>query len=420
MRNVIEHSRGRAVTPRTAQAGLQRPVRLRSAFAAVPPSPSMTGTTLAEVLVSILIMSIGIVTLMTLFPIAILRSVQATQLTSATILRFNAETIVRTLPSLVHDPDNDGDYREHYRAAQRRNYIVDPLGYYLVDPTLQTVFGNDGATTPSSMGNILRFHGGTLTESHAADLVTLPDSWVLQVEEIPTTINTLTQLTMPSNVDLSSVAYTGGVVSRVLLFDTTGRFSQIRTITGIDVANRTVTWNGDLPDTYWNDKNNDNAYIPADDDCYVGQVRIETLERRYTWLLSVRKRSDGERAGVDIVVFFRRSFSAEDERIYAAQSTFGGTPQRTSAFLQGSDLVYLDYPSGTQPHLKKGGFIFDAVNGYWYRIRDIDDDPPIVSPATGTAKVGLQIHRPAFAGSNSAILMFGVVEVFPIGLISRN
>ena len=52
------------------------------------------GTTLTEVLMSILIMSIGVVTLATLFPIAILRSVQATQLTNATILRYDAEAII--------------------------------------------------------------------------------------------------------------------------------------------------------------------------------------------------------------------------------------------------------------------------------------------------------------------------------------
>ena len=55
------------------------------------------GVTLTEVLVSLMLMSIGVVTLATLFPLAVLRAVQATQLTSATILRSGNPDARRTL-----------------------------------------------------------------------------------------------------------------------------------------------------------------------------------------------------------------------------------------------------------------------------------------------------------------------------------
>ncbi|MFN7868522.1 MAG: prepilin-type N-terminal cleavage/methylation domain-containing protein, partial [Planctomyces sp.] len=62
-------------TGRTLQSG-----GLVSAGAALP-----SGVTLTEVLMSLMIMSIGISSVMVLFPISVLRSAQSTQLTNAAI-----------------------------------------------------------------------------------------------------------------------------------------------------------------------------------------------------------------------------------------------------------------------------------------------------------------------------------------------
>ena len=59
---------------------------------------------------SILVMGIGVVSLATLFPISILRTAKANQLTNATIVYHNARALVATYPHLVHDPDNDAEY----------------------------------------------------------------------------------------------------------------------------------------------------------------------------------------------------------------------------------------------------------------------------------------------------------------------
>ena len=58
------------------------------------------GTTLSEVLISLLVMSVGVIALATLFPISVLRCVQATQLTNATNLRYNVEGLVNAIPQL--------------------------------------------------------------------------------------------------------------------------------------------------------------------------------------------------------------------------------------------------------------------------------------------------------------------------------
>jgi prepilin-type N-terminal cleavage/methylation domain-containing protein len=93
------------------------------------------GVTLTEVLMSLMIMSIGISSVMVLFPISVLRSAQSTQLTNAAILKYNAETQIRQNPRLVFDPDGNYDLSstmaqkqkalaEHFLSSGSRNYLV--------------------------------------------------------------------------------------------------------------------------------------------------------------------------------------------------------------------------------------------------------------------------------------------------------
>ncbi len=55
-----------------------------------------TGATLTEVLMALLIMSVGIVSVITMFPLAVLRSIQATQLTNSRLLKQNVQQALRT------------------------------------------------------------------------------------------------------------------------------------------------------------------------------------------------------------------------------------------------------------------------------------------------------------------------------------
>lgn len=59
------------------------------------------GATLTEVLMSLLIMSIGIVSVFTLYPISILQSIRATQLTNARLLEDNIRNILPMQPGLT-------------------------------------------------------------------------------------------------------------------------------------------------------------------------------------------------------------------------------------------------------------------------------------------------------------------------------
>ena len=120
------------------------------------------GVTLTEVLMSLMIMSIGVSAVAVLFPISTLRSIQANRLTHGAILKYNVEGILQAEPNLIFDPDGDGNFDEHFVPVLQRNYVVDPFGYYTMyadSNSFYLAFGNDG-TNP---GFLPRWGGGLQT-----------------------------------------------------------------------------------------------------------------------------------------------------------------------------------------------------------------------------------------------------------------
>lgn len=336
---------------------------------------------------AIMIMGIGVIALATLFPISILRSVQATQLTNAAIHRLNAEAMIDLYPSLLGP------------SGARRDYIVDPMGANI--PELQTIqdqnglkrFGYDpNNPTPNPPDRrLFRFSGGFNSQAQADRVVTLPDSWIEQVEAAPVNL-TATSVTLPSNADLTSTPIANGE-SRVVLFDAAnGRSGQVRVISPPTanppgIVGQTVNWREQLPAGF-----------------NVERVRVETKDRRYTWLLTVHKKAGGNSATVELVVFFRRSFSPQDEVIYDTLP-IGGAP---NGFQKDSNQVQVDWSNRPEkPLLKKGGYVLDAQNARWYRIQDVDE--------SGSSAV-LTLEQPIIEnGNRGAILMPGIIEVFSIG-----
>lgn len=403
------------------------------------------GTTLTEVLMSLLCMGIGVVAVASLFPIALLRSVQGTQLTSGTILRFNAETLIdlydgvpaptETLAAnpdkyrnLMLNPDFDGIFNEHFR----RKYLVDPLGAMIVR-------GDNGRPLPTTdkVGRMERFDALPIFYAtpaysdtsipaadrparaivQAANLVTLPDSWVKLYDEIPTA-NTATEVTLPSpsvinNTEMDTMI-TNGTEMRLILFSSNGRISEARNLsnTSFDTAG-TITWDTTKP------LPSNGQYFPDN----VERIRLEQKERRFTWMLTVRNDSRQNaaseveaRARVDVVIFFRRSPTLEEEipykvtlsgqnytvskltttewnRLYPAPPASGGPPAPP----------YPDpYPD---PFLKRGGFMLDTTDGEWHRLQKINDSVPSITLEKSTRTLG----------GHYVVFMKGVVDVFPLG-----
>ena len=389
------------------------------------------GVTLTEVLMSLMIMSIGVVSVATLFPISALRTLEASKQTSSTIARFTSESWIDTLPELIHNPD-DGiskalspystePFASKYdgRAFRNHNYVVDPYGYLAGDPSVQTFFGNlSGAAPPASFNPMTRYSGGFIDPVVATTFVTQPDNWKVVVESqadggTPTGV---TSVNLASDADLSSINLSNpDVVYRAVIFNVDGDRSQVRTpLTGITLSPPTVTWATALPTLF----NNGN----------IGKVRIESSEEFYTWMWSVRKHSNGP-ASVDAVIFFRRGFNPEYEQIYDAsfrKISLGsnGVPGADGTNGTNADddflgvandvgeigypntddgpnnIVTIRWPDGMkEPVIKRGGYIFDTANGFWYRIRASQNET-YTAGAPGYTTVQLVLDEAIKANNN--------------------
>ena len=473
------------------------------------------GATLTEVLMSLMIMAIGVVSLATLFPIASLRVLEATNLTNSTIVRFNAEGIVDAFPSMVNDADGSGSTREELG----RNFIVDPLGWHehvdqfgitsVTDPRLIYFEYNrptginlpaltipNGSSPPTPVPT--RFFGENpatgsrqifTTLDVTRQIVSLPDTTTDIVDTFPDPDGTLTTayvpnaagrirgLILPADVDLSVVALEPSLY-QVLIFDKTGKYSETRTLNL--VTGQRIEWAQDL--------NRNSSIGPGEDRALperfglnpdvttgtrnVGLIRIEQPVPYYSWLLTVHKDINGP-VNVDVVVFNKRDFSQLSEQIYygdlvrhrvgpdGVPGTANGGPNAdgddngirgiddaSELGYPGSDDVVNDlvtvnwdptlYPGGTadpveKPPIKRGAYIYDALNSYWYRIREIESSTSSTSATLALESSisrantedasrdgtlgdmpGEDVNNDGILDRSGVIIPRGVIAVFPL------
>lgn len=345
------------------------------------------GATLTEVLIALLVMSIGVVSVATMFPLSMVRAIKATQLTNAAILRLNAEAMYRADSSIAASVPNPAD------TDPPKFGIVDPLGWNLVTSS-QGFFGNNLMSLTGAGNGITRYNAGRNNEGLADYLVTLPDSWSQKLQLYSTTAAPITvagnglsvALPTAAATDLAQFTIPGTVLYRVLVFNQDGQ-SQSRTLTGL--TGSTISWDAALPSKY------QGATVP--------EVRIEAEIRRYTWLATVRKTAVPggtppypPTINLDIVVVFNRSFQDSEEQAYVTQ------------FQLQSDQATVQFPAGKAPYLKKGSYVFDATNAQWYRIQNVS------AIDSGTTQATIALDRPAVAAGSLGVFIRGVVDVYPI------
>ncbi len=161
-------------------------------------------------------------------------------------------------------------------------------------------------------------------------------------------------------------------------------------MTGTNVATATVTWSANDPIV--------GSFVPAN-------VRVESQEQRYTWLLTVIPSSGGGSSNVQVAVFFNRSPVQSDEQVVQEQ-----TPNADGV----ATPFHFAYPAGNKPFAKKGSFLFDCYFGRWYRIANIAND-------TGTG-FDVFVDQPRQAADMlvsktfGAVFMRGVVDVYTLPL----
>lgn len=321
-------------------------------------SPSLReGVTLPEVLMSLMIMSIGVVMVITVFPLATLRVLEASKQTNSTIARFSVEPLVDVDPSFLHNPDGYFDpggtgaditpYNSGlstttppFPTFRGRVYWVDPYGwqtyhrdnampalspYVPLRDTVGAPLAGSGVTLPTPQ----RYTGATMFTSagvnpyptttaasdlaleRALQLVGQPDNWKTTAEALAVSATNgttgINQVTLDNEADFSSVNVTTGVAYRAVIFDIDGKYSETRILTSNPVG-QSLTWTPDLPARF----NTSSSGVSPN----VGKVRVEQLDEVYTCAMSVRKRASGP-ANVDVVVFFKRSFKLEHDAVYA-------------------------------------------------------------------------------------------------------
>ncbi|MFP6700468.1 MAG: hypothetical protein VB861_01920 [Planctomycetaceae bacterium] len=392
----------------------------------VAPATLRRGATLTEVLMSMLILSIGVICLATLFPVGMLNSVRASKLTKATMLRNNCDAMLDILPHLVHDPDLDGNQLEH----NNRIYAVDPFGFVHVG---------------GGFGPLTRYHAGYNTDAKATNLVMLPDNWddndgqqrgapeILQADwvQVPQSLNLI-------DVQVALANSPTVIPCRVILLDLDGQQSWVRNITSVNPATRRIYWlaSESVPTT-----------------AKVTEVRVEIFNGKYSWMLTVRKpayANGAAPASVDAVVFFNRPASVANEATYIA--TFGRGADRMPGWagvdddnngtiddnsellwpdtddLSTVDLIWsedldndgqldadedingngqLDVSPYPPSRAVAGGYIFDTANGQWYKILQV------LGTANGSAD--LQLDRMVTRVGNQAMAPSGIVAVYSLG-----
>lgn len=441
-------------------------------------SRARTGVTLSEVLISLMIMGIGIVGLASLFPISVLKSVAATNMTNSAILSYNVRGMRNALsqvntgaalwqPGLTATSITDNPARPTFILPSNpitrsqfprlvfgcstsgvlgntepvwastgpitaadgtiwqpvsiaNGYVVDPLGSFrmadVLAPNAGRFFGNDGT---NALTVVPRFTGGATTLLQASQIATLPDSWLLQVESVDFAApvdngdGTFT-ITFADQTGLNQIVNPAVTSSRMVMFDADMRRVEIRPISGTPAPTSTsLSFVGSL------------GFSPV-------KIRIETQELRYTWLTTTRVKADGTRNS-DAVVFFRRQFGVNDERI---QGAFFASYVDTSG--AASSVIVVKYDENDPPKWKKGGYILDAGRMRWYRISQLEESftslaaakptdfpaasfyPTGLSSGSGTSYARIRIEGRVFENANdgSAVIMPNVVDVFPLNPVS--
>lgn len=425
---------------------------------------SRRGVTLTEVLMSLMIMAIGVTSVISLFPIATLRSAQATKLTNAALLKYNVETLLQMRPELIFDPDGDGNLVEHYRGgAANRNYVVDPQGFFAIyqesqlrgTPTdsdnnlVASSFGYDITTNQGSP--IQRFDGGIAnafglalgpTTNLADDVrralritaqqvTELGDTWQTDYEFIPDTLVTTTG--MPVNNDGSATAgLIGGVVIPLEVIGDAASATLVPT--SLNLLPTTVA----IPDPEWArmvvfsvDGQTSQTFPLLTINGSLVAVWSETLaggDVNSNGHLETRALPNSfisDLAGYQVGrVLLQQKKSVDFSWLLTVRRTADGRvrsmdvvikfgketeleDERVYTATAGTTTSEILIDATLQPPIRRGGFVFDVGNARWHRIREYNEENGVVRV------VFEKPASPVFAGP--AMVIPSIVDVYPMG-----
>ncbi|MBA4031138.1 MAG: hypothetical protein C0478_09660 [Planctomyces sp.] len=413
-----------------------------------------SGVTLSEVLISLMIMGIGIVGLASLFPVSVLKSVAATNMTNSAVLSYNVRGLRSSLSQVATGAPIWQPGLTVTAGPARPTYLIPAIADERVmfprvvfrcstggttgryEPTWRTGTGiyadGNGDSTPDDPADATQWASLSLANGYVVDPLgsfrmqdafssataanffgndgTNPLNTIPRFAGSATTLLQATQLaTLPdswllqieSKADNFPVAVNGDNSFTIAFPDQTG-LDQI--VNPALTTSRLVMFDADLREVIVRQiaatpapTSTELSYIGALPSGFLPTViRIETQELRYTWLTTTRVKTDGTRNS-DAAIFFRRQFGPNDERLHGAY---------VGAYVDGSgaaaSVIVVKYDVNDPPKWKKGGYVLDAGRMRWYRIAELQTDFASLAAAKPTDFPGAAFYPTALTTGTGA------------------
>jgi prepilin-type N-terminal cleavage/methylation domain-containing protein len=344
-----------------------------------------SGVTLIEVLVAIFIMAIGLIALLTLFPIGMLRMAQAIRDAKTAEAGINANSIsivqdIRHDPFVVNPTPIDPPYNN-----PSDDLFVNPARYNLLS----------GLPFPAPL--------------------TLPDADPYG-ESYPILVDPIGYFATPAGASQDWVGGYTGVLRR-------RRVSLGGTVNSVNIYKNF---------TLWDDINFDPTSSPGMPQTSGVAILRDT---RFSWAYLLRRPQTRDASVVDcsVIVFDQRALSLTGTSTLE-EYVYTGTALDTNpaaVFDPGSNTVIIDWSGNVPPPLRPGDWIMDATfysrvvngatvgaaNAYFYRVVASDDVPGNPNATRFELQQNIRGY-PAIGGGpyqGTAIVIRGVAEVFEKG-----
>jgi len=430
------------------------------------------GTTLTEVLMSLLVMGIGVVGVAALFPISVLRSVDATRLTTAAAARYSVEGLIDAtavdpnhsdgIPgcasgALALDPDRNGDPAFNTLNGDPRTtremYVVDPLGYWRgrqfgLSHAAASAFGDwpaaDGARLPHFRFGAFGYVNQAYDPSVAFEPIGNPlalsawasatEAFVSPTDQFTTVADGFATYAAPAGTTPASVTFpaaeadfssfivpptmvdaVGLSMLQVTIFSADNRRSAVLGVNGpahsaADLQAGRLYLVGTLP-----------SWLTT-----TGRVLVESGEVRYSWMLTVRNQpfNGGRQARIDAAIFFRRPFGPDSETIYKinreAVANIADAQRRSEAREYSVSFVSTDTTGPlAPPDVAIGRWVFDPSNFRWYKVGRYEEAVAADDPSTTGVEDRKYVFRlegvePQGETFNRGMFMTGVIDVYPL------
>jgi hypothetical protein len=269
------------------------------------------------------------------------------------------------------------------------------------------------------------------TRAEANALATLQDQFTTLFDAEVASSNTIgtpariNRITLPTRVDggtgdeLAAIVQSGGAVNVTVFANGAGFVRQLlaEDSNGNDKLDSGEDVNGNvtLEETQTRTLFFDPPLPASIGTTAVERVVVQSLSEDFTWMISARLESRDLEVDMDVVVFHKRRFEDDDERVFncIVRDT---DPGADSIY----DEIVVDYSSGNgnRPFAKAGDWMLDVSNNYWYRVQSIRSEGQDTD-GDGNLEMVLRIDRSLLDLDRNqeiqAAFIRGVVEVYPIG-----